>query len=375
MSGTVLAVSDPLPEPVTPWLPPGRTIVAPGRGELFYRHHQHPDATAPTVLLLHGWTASADLQFFTAYEALAASCSLIAIDHRGHGRGIRSEHRFELEDVADDAAALVGLLGVDPVIAIGYSMGGPVAMLLAHRHPHLVRALVMQATALEWCASRADRVRWKTIRIVGPLLRSVAYQRWLRHSIRRLLGPGHPLLVYMPWLSGEMRRNDPLAIVQAGQALSRFDARPWAGALSMPAASMITTRDRLVKPRKQRALAKSLGADIRELEGDHLSHWEHPEQFSAATVALVHIVAARSSAAVNDLRRGRSSGADDLVAVGVERVEPIGEAFDRPPETLEMLFEITRTGDVGEPETQTGQLTGEELGVDLRAFSDPPVEL
>ena len=26
---------------------------------------------APTLLLLHGWTASADLQFFTAYEALA----------------------------------------------------------------------------------------------------------------------------------------------------------------------------------------------------------------------------------------------------------------------------------------------------------------
>jgi pimeloyl-ACP methyl ester carboxylesterase len=297
-SDTVLFVNDLPSNSVTPWLPEGRTLVAPGRGELFYRHYQHPDPAAPIVLLLHGWTASADLQFFTAYEALASYCSLLTIDHRGHGRGVRSEHRFELEDVADDAAALIELLEVRPVIAVGYSMGGPVSMLLARRHPHLVRALVVQATALEWCSSLPDRVRWKTMRIIGPLLRSLAYQRWLRHGIRRLLGEGHPLQVYVPWLSGEMRRNDPLAIVQAGQALSRYDARPWAGDLSMPAASLITTRDRLVRPRKQRALAESLGAEIRELAGDHLSAWQHPDEFAAATLALVQSVAARSLTAV-----------------------------------------------------------------------------
>jgi pimeloyl-ACP methyl ester carboxylesterase len=294
----VLAVSDPQSIPGTPWLPEGRTVVAPGRGELFYRRYQHPDPAAPTVLLLHGWTASADLQFFPAYQPLAESCSVIAIDHRGHGRGIRSDKHFELEDVADDAAALIQLLGADPVIAVGYSMGGPVAMLVARRHPHLVRGLVVQATALEWCASWHDRARWKVVRIVSPLLRSVIYQRWLRRSIRRLLGNQHPLMVYMPWLTGEMRRNDPVAMVQAGQALSRFDARPWAADLGKPAASMITTRDRLVRPRKQRALAKALRADIRELHGDHLSNWEHPDEFAAATVALVNSVAAKSSTVV-----------------------------------------------------------------------------
>ncbi len=274
----------------TPWLPEGRTIVAPGRGELFYRLHRHPDPAAPIVFLLHGWTASGDLQFFTAYEALAAHCSFITIDHRGHGRGLRSEHRFEMEDVADDAAALLESLGIGQVIAVGYSMGGPVSMLLARRHPHLVRALVVQATALEWCSSWPDRVRWKTMRIIGPLLRSLAYQRLLRHGIRRLLGEGHPLQVYVPWLSGEMRRNDPLAIVQAGQALSRYDARPWAGDLRKPAAALITTRDRLVKPRKQRALAEVLGAEVRELAGNHLSAWVHPNEFAAAMVELVELV-------------------------------------------------------------------------------------
>ena len=284
---------------VIPWLPEGHTLVVPGRGELFYRFHRHADPDAPIAFLLHGWTASGDLQFFTAYEALAAQYSFITFDYRGHGRGLRLQKRFELEDVADDAALLLESLGVAPVIAVGYSMGGPVAMLLTRRHPQLVRAIVMEATALEWCASRFDRVRWKTLRIVGPMLRSVAYQRWLTNGIRRLLGRGHRLQSYVPWLSGEMRRNDPQTVVQAGQALSRYDARPWAGQLHKPAASLITTRDHLVKPRKQRALAAVLGAEVRELAGDHLSAWVHPDEFAAKTVELVGHVAAKSSAALS----------------------------------------------------------------------------
>ena len=291
-------MSDTLTDSAIPWLPEGHTLLVPGRGELFYRYHRHADPDAPIALLLHGWTASGDLQFFTAYEALAARCSFITFDYRGHGRGLRLQDRFELEDVADDAAILLESLGVAPVVVVGYSMGGPVGMLLTRRHPDLVRAIVMEATALDWCATRFDRVRWKTLRIIGPLLRSVAYQRWLSNGIRRLLGRGHPLQSYVPWLSGEMRRNDPQSVVQAGQALSRYDARPWAAELGKPAASLITTRDHLVKPRKQRALAAALGAEIHELAGDHISPWVHPDEFAAATVELVHHVAAKSSAAL-----------------------------------------------------------------------------
>ncbi|MBK5331509.1 MAG: alpha/beta fold hydrolase [Ilumatobacteraceae bacterium] len=291
-------MSDAPGDSIVPWLPEGRTLVVPGRGELFYRFHRHADPAAPIAFLLHGWTASGDLQFFTAYEALAAQFSILTFDYRGHGRGLRLAVHFDLEDVADDAAALLEALAVEPVIAVGYSMGGPIGMLLARRHRHLVRGLVMEATALEWCSSVLDRLRWKTARIIGPLLRSLAYQRWLTHGIRRLLGKGHPMQMYVPWLSGEMRRNDPISIVQAGQALSRYDARPWVAELHVPAASLITTQDRLVRPRKQRVLAEALGAEVRELAGDHLSAWEHPVEFAAVTVELVELVAAKSADAL-----------------------------------------------------------------------------
>ena len=97
-----------------PWVPPGITVRVDGRGEFFVRHHRHPDPTAPVVLLLHGWTASSDLQFVAAYEALAERFSIVGLDHRGHGRGLRSPDAFTLEDAADDAAAVLRALGIAP---------------------------------------------------------------------------------------------------------------------------------------------------------------------------------------------------------------------------------------------------------------------
>lgn len=276
-----------------PWLPPGRTIVLPGRGEAFVRHHQHTDATRPTVLLLHGWTASGDLQFFTAYEDLAAEYSFVAVDHRGHGRGLRSPDHFALEDAADDAAAIVSELGLDGVIAVGYSMGGPISMLLAQRHPGLVRALVVQATALEWRAHRRERWQWKTVHALGFVLRSRAYPRLMRRGIRRLLGHEHPLVDLVPWLSSELRRNDAIQIVQAGLSLSRYDARPFASTLEVPAGLLLTTRDRLVRPRKQRALAAALSAHVETLDDDHFCTWTSPQQYSDITLRLVRHVDAQ----------------------------------------------------------------------------------
>lgn len=259
----------------------------PGRGEIFYRHHVHGDPAAPTLLLLHGWTASADLQFFAAYEALAADCSFVAIDHRGHGRGIRSATPFRLEDAADDAAALLRELGIGPVTTVGYSMGGPISMHLARRHPDLVAAMVLEATALEWRERRWERWRWKTVAVLGPLLRSFAYPRALRRALVALLGVDHRYHEFLPWIVAEMRRTDAVAVVQAGRALGDYDARSWAGSLGKPAAVLITTNDRLVLPRKQYELARVLRAKVYELSGDHLCTLVQPDDYAAISASIL----------------------------------------------------------------------------------------
>ena len=123
------------PEPPVP-LPRGCVVHVPGRGEMFLRDS---GGDGPPLLLLHGWMFSADLNWYRTYGPLAeAGYRVLAVDHRGHGRGLRTPEPFTLKDCADDAAALVAHLGIPPVLAVGYSMGGPIASLLARDHPEWV---------------------------------------------------------------------------------------------------------------------------------------------------------------------------------------------------------------------------------------------
>jgi pimeloyl-ACP methyl ester carboxylesterase len=271
----------------TPWLPDGHTITVEGRGELFYRHVRHPDPTAPTVLLVHGLTASSDLQFFGLYRALSEVCSFIGIDHRGHGRGSRQHDSFALEDIADDAAALLRALGVGPVYTIGYSMGGPISLLISRRHPDLVTGTIVQATAMEWTGKWWERAGWRLGRVFGAVQRSWLYPHLTRRYIARLLPDGHPNHHYAPWIVDEMGRSDAAGVVKCGYSLSRFDGREWTHTLGKPAAMLITAKDHLVSPKRQRQLADALQATRYELLGDHLSAMEHPDEYARATITLL----------------------------------------------------------------------------------------
>ena len=73
---------DELTDHLVPDLPPGRHVRLPGRGTTFVRELPGPHG-APTVLLLHGWTATADLNFFPCYAPLAEHFRVVAIDLSG----------------------------------------------------------------------------------------------------------------------------------------------------------------------------------------------------------------------------------------------------------------------------------------------------
>ena len=76
--------------PVGPPLPPGREVELPGRGTTFVRELAGPPG-APVVVLLHGWTVDGRPQLVPARTRRSAErFRVLALDHRGHGRGIRS---------------------------------------------------------------------------------------------------------------------------------------------------------------------------------------------------------------------------------------------------------------------------------------------
>jgi 3-oxoadipate enol-lactonase len=284
--------------PVPPCLPPGRVINLAGRGEVLVRDSGGAPAD-PAVLLLHGWTASADLNFFSVYAQLAGSYRVIALDLRGHGRGMRSTEPFSLEDCADDAAALLGQLGTEQAIVVGYSMGGPVGLLLARRHPGKVAALVMQATALEWRRTARERMVWRLLSVLEVGLRLGTGAGFVERVLRQAIQEAPELDVYRPWLAAEFRRGLARELADAGRALSRYDAQPWAGQLGIPAVSLITTNDRLVRPSKQRELAEALHAHIIEVDADHDLPLMKSDEYARLTKLAVDTAAASAGGGGN----------------------------------------------------------------------------
>lgn len=261
MSGVTITASDDVPTAAEvaqdrggPPIPLGRRIELPGRGTTFVRDVAGPPG-APTVLLLHGLVASGGLNWFQAFEPLSKDFRVVAIDHRGHGRGIRSWRRFRLADCADDAAALLDELGIDHAIAVGYSMGGPIAQLLWHRHPEKVSGLVMCATSNRFVPGVRERLAFVTAvsaiagsTRVGQLATRIPLAPWQRFVPRAVRARPDSLT---RWAGAEMRRHDIRMVAEALAASTNFDSRKWLNPIDVPTTLMITTKDHAVPAHEQ----------------------------------------------------------------------------------------------------------------------------
>jgi pimeloyl-ACP methyl ester carboxylesterase len=271
-------------------LPEGRIVRVPGLGELFVRD---TGGSGPPVLLLHGWMFPSDLNWFRTYKPLAdAGYRVLALDHRGHGRGLRAEEQFSLAGCASDAAALVRELGCGPVIVVGYSMGGPVASLMARDHSDTVAALVLCATAREW-KEPPMKALWSGMGVLRLALGAFPHQTW-RWGLRRAGFPDSPIT---SWVAAELSRGSARDIAEAGRELGRFDSRTWIGSLDVPAAVVVTTRDSAVPPRKQYELAESLGAPAFEIACDHAGVTVEGAEFCRVLLDALESVCGRARAA------------------------------------------------------------------------------
>jgi pimeloyl-ACP methyl ester carboxylesterase len=271
-----------------------REIELPGRGCTSIRVAPGPP-DAPTVILLHGLAATGRLNWFTALPALAERFRVVVIDHRGHGRGIRTSH-FRLADCSDDVVAVADHLGIESFIAVGYSMGGPIANLCWSRHRDRVCGLVLCATANHFLRPDAQGV------ISGVFAGMVVAARLVpRFFLERILDGmtrGLPEGDRRDRVRREMERSDPATVLQAARAVIRFSSRDWSAGIDVPTAVVITTQDQLVPPRRQYRMAASIpGARIFEVRGDHLACVRAAGEFVPALVEACAHVDARSRAA------------------------------------------------------------------------------
>ena len=273
--------------PAPPGVPEGSHLELPGRGTTFVRDTGGPPE-APVLVLLHGWMATGGINWFPSFGPLAdAGFRVVAIDHRGHGRGLRDGSRFRLADCADDVVAALDVLGIDRAVAVGYSMGGPIAQLCWHRHRERTAGLVLCATAARFRDTPAEAAMFaglaglsRAARLTPQVVRETILGRGMRGRFDRSDPVGR-------WAESELAGHDRRMVLEAGHAIGRFSSRSWIGDVDVPTAVVLTRRDRLVPPERQHRLAAAIGGStVHHVDGDHVVCAMQPERFVPTLVEV-----------------------------------------------------------------------------------------
>jgi 3-oxoadipate enol-lactonase len=256
-------------------VPMGTRMELGRRGTTFVRHAPGP-AGAPTVMLLHGWLATGALNWYRCFEPLGEHFEVLAIDHRGHGRGIRSSRRFRLADCADDVAAVIDQRGASPVIAVGYSMGGPIAQLLWKRHRSLVDGMVLIATGAEFVPGNRHRYAASALLVAAAGTRVGTAATWLPSRVVRQVRPARRPAerpeVLADWGRQEMSKHQSRVMLEAAHAIANYSARHWIDQIDVPTSVIVTERDTAVSPNAQLKMAMAIpGAHINRIPGGHVS--------------------------------------------------------------------------------------------------------
>lgn len=259
-----------------------REIAIPGRGRIVVWDAAGPPG-APTLVLLHGVTLNAGLNWSGVVPALSRHYRVLTLDLPGHGRGIRVPGPFRLEACADDVAGVAAALGIRRLIPVGYSMGGLVAQLLWRRHPGLTAGLVLCSTARNVSGSAWERSA--TLMMPG-VVATAAWIPALYPLGADVVGAGLLDGVAEPvarrWALRQMRRTPLLDALSAVQAACLFTSHTWIGSVDVPTAVVITTRDRVVSPRRQWKLAHAVpGSVVHEIDAGHGVFLDAPGTFAA----------------------------------------------------------------------------------------------
>ena len=269
-----------------------RLAELPGRGATRVWECAGPRG-AETLVLIHGVAVTAELNWGKVLAPLARHFRVVAADLRGHGDGINAGSRFQLEDCADDVAALARALNVRRFVAVGYSMGGMVAQLLYRRHASLLSGLVLCSTARNVRESPMEQMAALALPAAAAALRWNPILQLVSAEVLGLALLGHvddPATAR--WARAQLSRTTLAAAVSAIQAACEFTSDGWISQVDVPTAVVVTARDRIVSASRQLELARAIrGASVHEVDADHGVCVNAPQLFAPALLEACWSVA------------------------------------------------------------------------------------
>jgi pimeloyl-ACP methyl ester esterase len=263
--------------------------------------------SGPVVLLLHGWTGNRSF-WERQVSALRDRFTVVTVDLRGHGESSPVRTGYSLGSLAADVEHLVRALRVPRLALVGWSMGGMLAQMLAHRLGDRVTALGLVCTTAGGLSDPANPLADPgTVRTMQAEI-AADYRGFLRRFAARLFAAGDAAPLY-PWALGQMQKTPPHVALACLETLAAVDLRPTLRALAAPATVFHGRHDGILPLAHGEALARALpDARLVVLDGSaHAPLLEEPEAFNEALLALLSGSRPPAAAAPEPPRAKRSA--------------------------------------------------------------------
>jgi pimeloyl-ACP methyl ester carboxylesterase len=206
-------------------------------------------------------------------EALKPERFSVMPDLRGHGRSFASGP-FGLDPWVDDCVSAMDRFRLDEVHVVGGSLGGPLAVQLAVRHPARVRSITAIGSALKISGENPESVL------------GVLREKGVKEMFREVL----PQISVAPGTSEEVideileltNPNDAETVAEIWGAAIASDVEPIAGSVRCPVLVINGEFDATCTPEQGERMAEALGTELTVLPGSgHLPMFEDPVALAA----------------------------------------------------------------------------------------------
>jgi|WetSurMetagenome_2_1015567.scaffolds.fasta_scaffold09690_2 3-oxoadipate enol-lactonase len=242
-------------------------------------------ASAPVVTLSHSLATNLSMWEPQA-AALAVRYRVLRYDTRGHGGTDAPAGPYSLDQLADDAVALLRGLGIERTHFVGLSMGGMIGQILALSHPEMLRSLILCDTSSrvppEARPMWEERIRTTEQQGMAPHV-DPTVARWFTAPFVT----GHPEVIEP--VRTMIRQTPPQGYIGCGHAIKMLDLTDRLHGITTPTLVIVGEDDPGTPVAAARTIHERIaGSELVVLKSaSHLSNLEQAEAFNRAMTAFL----------------------------------------------------------------------------------------
>jgi DNA-binding SARP family transcriptional activator/pimeloyl-ACP methyl ester carboxylesterase len=239
--------------------------------------YQVVEGGSADLLMIPGWVSHLELDWEEPTwvrwcERMTSFARLVRFDKRGTGLSDRPAQIPSLTERTADALAVLDAVGLERAHVMGWSEGGPLAVLLAVEHPERVQSLVLYGT--QACFRRGPDYPWGVTDEERESALADVERTWGELAFSRLFAPSGGDRFARSWAAYSRAAASPSGAAALSRANLTTDIRGLLHRVQVPTLVLSRRSDEIGPPKAARYMAERIqGARFVELEGEDHVMW------------------------------------------------------------------------------------------------------